>query len=92
MCCVCAGRSVRCDGCVLVTTPQNLAVGDVRRQVTFCRRTGLTLLGIVENMSGFVCPHCSVGGGLGGTGRQPAWYGRHAARLCRCRLASCSVS
>ena len=64
-CSVC-DRSVRCDGCVLVTTPQNLAVGDVRRQATFCRRTGLPLLGIVENMSGFVCPHCSVGGGLSG--------------------------
>jgi len=52
-------RTLRCDGCVLVTTPQNLAVGDVRRQITFCRRTGLPLLGIVENMSGFVCPNCS---------------------------------
>ncbi|KAF0296147.1 Cytosolic Fe-S cluster assembly factor nubp2 [Amphibalanus amphitrite] len=52
-------RQLRCDGAVLVTTPQNLAVGDVRRQVTFCRRTGLKVLGIVENMSGFVCPNCS---------------------------------
>lgn len=35
-------------------------MGDVRRELTFCRKTGLQVLGIVENMSGFVCPHCSV--------------------------------
>ena len=37
-----------------------VAVADVRRELTFCRRTKLPVLGIVENMSGFVCPHCSV--------------------------------
>lgn len=47
------------DGAVLVTTPQAVALGDVRRQVTFCRRAGLRIIGIVENMSGYVCPHCS---------------------------------
>ncbi|KAM3826676.1 cytosolic Fe-S cluster assembly factor NUBP2 isoform 1-T1 [Vipera latastei] len=46
-------------GAVLVTTPQEVAVGDVRRELTFCKKTGLRVLGIVENMSGFVCPHCS---------------------------------
>ena len=43
---------------VLVTTPQDLAVSDVRRSVGFCRSVGLPVLGIVENMSGFVCPGC----------------------------------
>jgi len=47
------------DGAVLVTTPQAVAVGDVRRELTFCRKVGLPVLGIVENMSGYVCPHCS---------------------------------
>ncbi|KAL2298731.1 hypothetical protein Nmel_014322 [Mimus melanotis] len=47
-------------GAVLVTTPQAVSVGDVRRELTFCRKAGLRILGIVENMSGFVCPHCSV--------------------------------
>ncbi|KAE8284320.1 Cytosolic Fe-S cluster assembly factor nubp2 [Larimichthys crocea] len=42
---------------VLVTTPQS--TGDVRREITFCKKTGVRILGIVENMSGFVCPHCS---------------------------------
>ncbi|XP_077980122.1 cytosolic Fe-S cluster assembly factor NUBP2 homolog [Glandiceps talaboti] len=46
------------DGAVLVTTPQAVAVGDVRREVTFCKKTGVPVLGIVENMSGFVCPCC----------------------------------
>lgn len=46
------------DGAVLVSTPQNVALDDVRRQLTFCERTGLRVLGIVENMAGFVCPCC----------------------------------
>ncbi|NP_001297785.1 cytosolic Fe-S cluster assembly factor nubp2 [Esox lucius] len=47
------------DGAILVTTPQAVSTGDVRREITFCKKTGLSILGIVENMSGFVCPHCS---------------------------------
>ncbi|MGQ9650081.1 MAG: P-loop NTPase [Phycisphaerae bacterium] len=43
---------------VLVTTPQDLAVSDVRRSVGFCRAVDLPVLGIVENMSGFACPNC----------------------------------
>ncbi len=44
---------------VIVTTPQVLAIDDVRRSVNFCRHTENPILGIVENMSGFVCPHCN---------------------------------
>ena len=47
------------DGAVLVTTPQAVAVGDVRRELTFCKKTKIPVLGLVENMSGFVCPHCA---------------------------------
>lgn len=43
---------------LLVTTPQDLAVSDVRRSVGFCRAVKLPVLGIVENMSGFACPNC----------------------------------
>lgn len=39
---------------------QAVSTGDVRREITFCKKTGVRILGIVENMSGFVCPHCSV--------------------------------
>lgn len=45
---------------VLVTTPQNLSVNDVRREITFCRKLGIPISGIVENMSGFTCPNCKV--------------------------------
>jgi len=43
---------------VIVTTPQELALSDVRKCVTFCRQLKVSILGVVENMSGFVCPHC----------------------------------
>jgi len=52
-------RKYNPDGAVLVTTPQAVAVGDVRREATFCQKTGIPILGIVENMSGFACPHCT---------------------------------
>ncbi len=45
-------------GAVLVTTPQQLSIADVRRSVTFCEKMELPVLGIVENMSGWTCPHC----------------------------------
>lgn len=48
------------DGAVLVTTPQAVALADVRKELNFCRKVGLPILGVVENMSGFVCPHCAV--------------------------------
>ena len=43
---------------VLVTTPQDLAVADVKRSVKFCNEVHLPVVGIVENMSGLVCPAC----------------------------------
>lgn len=47
------------DGAVIVTTPQQLAVVDVKKCITFCRQLNLPVLGVIENMSGFVCPHCN---------------------------------
>jgi len=46
------------DGAIIVTTPQELAICDVRKCVNFCRELRLDVIGLVENMSGFVCPHC----------------------------------
>lgn len=43
---------------VIVTTPQKVAVDDVRRSISFCRKLATPVTGIVENMSGFVCPNC----------------------------------
>jgi ATP-binding protein involved in chromosome partitioning len=47
------------DGAVIVTTPQRVAAVDVQKSITFCRNLQLNVIGIVENMSGFVCPHCN---------------------------------
>jgi ATP-binding protein involved in chromosome partitioning len=49
----------RIDGAVIVTTPQQLAVEDVKKCITFCRQLNLPVLGVIENMSGLVCPHCN---------------------------------
>ncbi|QPG73853.1 cytosolic Fe-S cluster assembly factor nbp35 [Brettanomyces nanus] len=46
------------DGALVVTTPQEVALLDVRKEVDFCRKAGIKVLGLVENMSGFVCPNC----------------------------------
>lgn len=43
---------------VVVTTPQEVALLDVRKELDFCRKAGIQVLGIVENMAGFVCPGC----------------------------------
>jgi ATP-binding protein involved in chromosome partitioning len=45
-------------GAVIVTTPQEISLLDVRKSVTFCKQMGLPIIGVVENMSSFVCPHC----------------------------------
>lgn len=47
------------SGAVVVTTPQAVATADVRKELNFCTKTRVRVLGVVENMSGFVCPHCS---------------------------------
>jgi ATP-binding protein involved in chromosome partitioning len=46
------------DGAVIVTTPQDVALLDVRKCINFCRQLSLPVIGVVENMSGFVCPKC----------------------------------
>ena len=48
----------KADGAVVVTTPQQLSVLDVKKCITFCRQLNLPVLGVIENMSGFVCPKC----------------------------------
>jgi len=46
------------DGAVIVTTPQDVALLDSRKAVTFSRMLSIPVIGIVENMSGLECPHC----------------------------------
>lgn len=64
-------HKVNSAGAIIVTTPQAIATSDVRKEMNFCKTVGLKILGVVENMSGFICPHCaectnifSSGGGL----------------------------
>jgi ATP-binding protein involved in chromosome partitioning len=44
---------------LVVTTPQEISLADVRKSINFCRLVKMEILGIVENMSGLLCPHCS---------------------------------
>ncbi len=43
---------------VIVTTPQEISLADVRKSINFCRMVNMEILGLVENMSGLECPHC----------------------------------
>ena len=43
---------------LIVTTPQELSLADVRKSIDFCRQVKMEILGLVENMSGLTCPHC----------------------------------
>ena len=51
-------KEVGIDGALIVTTPQEVALLDVRKEIDFCRKANIKILGLVENMSGFVCPNC----------------------------------
>ncbi len=44
---------------IIVTTPQEVALADIRKSISFCKTVHLKTLGIVENMAGFKCPHCN---------------------------------
>lgn len=46
------------EGAIIVTTPQEVAASDVRKSIMFCKQLKVPVLGIVENMSGYVCPSC----------------------------------
>ncbi len=61
-------QTVRVDGVVMVTTPQDVSTGDVRRAIKMFERVNTRVLGVVENMSGFVCPCCGTHYDLFGTG------------------------
>jgi ATP-binding protein involved in chromosome partitioning len=53
---------------LIVTTPQEIALADVRKSISFCRHVKIRILGVVENMSGFICPHCDKPVDIFGTG------------------------
>ena len=47
-----------CDGAVVVTTPQDVALISVRKSINFVKKMKMPVIGVIENMSGFKCPHC----------------------------------
>ncbi len=53
---------------LIVTTPQEISLADVRKSINFCKQVNMKILGLVENMSGFICPHCEESIDLFGTG------------------------
>lgn len=46
------------DGAIIITTPQEVSLLDVRKEINFCKKVRMPIIGVVENMSGFVCPKC----------------------------------
>jgi len=53
---------------VIVTTPQEISLADVRKSISFCHTVKMGIFGLVENMSGYVCPHCGEEVDLFGSG------------------------
>ncbi len=53
---------------IIVTTPQKVALADVRKSINFCRTVKLEMTGLIENMSGLACPHCDCMVDLFGSG------------------------
>ena len=52
-------KSSNIKGAIIVTTPQEISLLDVRKEINFCEKTNIKVLGVVENMAGFICPHCN---------------------------------
>jgi Mrp family chromosome partitioning ATPase len=53
-------KSTPVDGAVVVTTPNEVSLLDVRKEINFCKKVGLRVLGVVENMGPFICPCCNT--------------------------------
>ena len=53
---------------IIVTTPQEVALADVRKSINFCKTVNMEIFGLIENMSGYICPHCGKDIDMFGTG------------------------
>lgn len=53
---------------IIVTTPQEVSLADVRKSINFCKTVKMDIFGLIENMSGFSCPHCNQPIDMFGTG------------------------
>lgn len=61
-------QSMPMTGAVICTTPQDVSLADVSRGIQMFRKLNVPVLGVVENMSGFICPHCNEKTDIFGTG------------------------
>ena len=61
-------QTIRDAKAIIVTTPQEVSLADVRKSISFCRTVKMDILGLIENMSGFTCPHCNQTVDLFGAG------------------------
>jgi Mrp family chromosome partitioning ATPase len=61
-------QTIREAQAVIVTTPQKVSLADVRKSINFCKTVKMEIFGLIENMSGLVCPHCNCDVDLFGTG------------------------
>lgn len=61
-------QTIREARAVIVTTPQKVSLADVRKSINFCKTVKMDIFGLIENMSGLVCPHCNCDVDLFGTG------------------------
>jgi Mrp family chromosome partitioning ATPase len=64
---------------IIVTTPQEVSLADVRKSIAFCKSVKMKIFGVIENMSGFICPHCKKTIALFGSGG--GWRTAQAANL-----------
>jgi ATP-binding protein involved in chromosome partitioning len=74
-------QQVPVDGVVIVTTPQEIALADVRRGIQMFAKVNVPVLGIVENMSWFACPHCGERADVFGAGGGKAVAEQYGVRL-----------
>ena len=52
-------KTIKDAKAIIVTTPQEVSLADVRKSISFCKTVKMEIFGMIENMSGFVCPHCN---------------------------------
>lgn len=71
------GQLLKIDGAVIVSTPQDIALIDARKGISMFQKLGIPVLGLVQNMSSFICPHCHTNShvfGLDGVKREAEKY------------------
>ena len=74
-------QAVPISGTVLVTTPQEVALSDVAKALSMLRRLNVPVIGLVENMSAFVCPHCGEATEIFGRGGGERFAEKHGVEF-----------